>query len=835
VLPDDRREVSSMIDSVYALLDAVPGVKLFQIKPGEKSPLRSGWQAASTDEIDDLEEAWASCPDANIGVDCEKSRLLVVDVDCSVKNGHRKVGKDSYAVIVAEHGHVETFTVRTWSGGVHYYYRVPDGAPSPSTTNRIGLDIDTRGIGGLVVAPGSVHSGGHYEIVDDRPVAEAPKWLVDELTGTAEAATARAAIVRVESADDLADVNESLEHVDWLFGRISEAPVGVGNDTIHRTAVAIGTMARYGQLGDDDGGIWSMLTEKLAAAVSGWAFDGNDSFERAKCHVTFSRGFDWGCLHGDRPYITRGVYSARTAKGGTSTPEGVGKAPEAAPEGGESGSSTPESKAKGDWGTDSGQAEWFLAETGDRHLHIPGVGFLRWDGKVWATATDDQVHADIQSFYRVQLGKALRALAKAQDDETLIARCKFLRGRRNVSGIQGTFKALRWEATPDVDNPAAMLDRDHHLLNTPDGVVDLRTGVVGPHDRGLHMTRITRGNYRPGVRSEDWETVSTCLPAEVWEYLQLRAGASIVGNSAPDSMLFLYGARGRNGKSTIVDDGIFPALGGYAHMAGAGILKGGTAAEAATPEKADLMGKRFVFIEEFEDDTRVSGNEVKRLVGTATVTARRLYKDVVTFDATHTIFVTTNTLPAIAETTDAAWRRLMMIKFENEFVQNPVRENQRKASVGLRERLHRGADGQHDAVVTWLVEGALRYHGDIASILAGREPSVVAEWTSEWRRESDRAFGYIDECLVFDDAFSVNTGDLYDDVNRWLASCGYPQWSRKVVTERITSHSAYLAPEKRPRQASSREGVSRPSAYTQAELPRRPLVLRGVRFRSRDE
>lgn len=74
----------------------------------------------------------------------------------------------------------KTFTVRTGSGGIHYYFRT-------DTPIRNGIDIlgpktgvDVRGEGGIVIGPGSPHrSGNSYEILLDAPLAFMPTPLLD--------------------------------------------------------------------------------------------------------------------------------------------------------------------------------------------------------------------------------------------------------------------------------------------------------------------------------------------------------------------------------------------------------------------------------------------------------------------------------------------------------------------------------------------------------------------------------------------------------------------------------------------------------------------------------
>jgi hypothetical protein len=58
-------------------------------------------------------------------------------------------------------------------------------------TGKLPVDIDVRGNGGYLVAPGSLHpDGGVYEWdpdhhPDDTPIAEAPSWLIDLIVAKA--------------------------------------------------------------------------------------------------------------------------------------------------------------------------------------------------------------------------------------------------------------------------------------------------------------------------------------------------------------------------------------------------------------------------------------------------------------------------------------------------------------------------------------------------------------------------------------------------------------------------------------------------------------------------
>lgn len=100
-----------------------------------------------------------------------RSGLFVLDLDV-------RPGKDGVANFIAMGPCEATFTVRTPTGGLHLYFRMPNH-PVRNSAGELGQGIDIRGDGGYVVAPGSPHkNGGKYTIALDVPIADAPAWLL---------------------------------------------------------------------------------------------------------------------------------------------------------------------------------------------------------------------------------------------------------------------------------------------------------------------------------------------------------------------------------------------------------------------------------------------------------------------------------------------------------------------------------------------------------------------------------------------------------------------------------------------------------------------------------
>lgn len=78
----------------------------------------------------------------------------------------------------------DTFTVKTPSGGFHFYWKVKKPLPKQyNGDSGLGPGFDTRNGGkGYVLAPGSEIDGKVYEVVNDAPLAEMPQALFDEIT-----------------------------------------------------------------------------------------------------------------------------------------------------------------------------------------------------------------------------------------------------------------------------------------------------------------------------------------------------------------------------------------------------------------------------------------------------------------------------------------------------------------------------------------------------------------------------------------------------------------------------------------------------------------------------
>ncbi|MET8987739.1 phage/plasmid primase, P4 family [Nonomuraea wenchangensis] len=456
-----------------------------------------------------------------------------------------------------------------------------------------------------------------------------------------------------------------------------------------------------------------------------------------------------------------------------------------------------------------------------------GLGWLQWDGQRWAVRDDVLVSEVVRQFLAAQFGKKVEEQGanlnpkRLQELQALLSASKVRNVTTLARGIDG------------ISTLADQLDANPDLLNTPSGVVDLRTGKLSRHNPELLMTKLTQGSYIPDHTHRDWETALEALPKPEREWFQTRAGQAVTGHTNPDGILVLMQGGGENGKSLLSTDGLVPALGDYADVASAKLL---STTNEHSEEMATLRGKRFLVSEEMTEGRALNIAAIKRIQDVGTITARHVYKSNMTFKATHALFATTNYLPVVNETDHGTWRRLALLVFPYTFRkpgEELRHEDERHGDPRLKARIKANRSGQYDAIVTWVVEGAMRWYANPDTALAVTDQ--VAKDTRNWRAEADRILGYWDECLIAEPAACVITTELHAAFNEWLASNGHNAWPKELFHPRFKSHtetSRHGVVEARPKtlpEGLARHGLDK---FDTPPVSKRPVIYKGVRYRT---
>lgn len=418
-----------------------------------------------------------------------------------------------------------------------------------------------------------------------------------------------------------------------------------------------------------------------------------------------------------------------------------------------------------------------------RYCWSLGFGWLLWDGRRWRECSDETVIEDVRQW-------AVR-FVQQQTNNVYIAASREMRNL--LIGLLSKYRLTAIVALArglcQVD-PAAF-DSHPDLLNTPSGIVDLRTAELLPHDPALRMTKITGVAYDPAGGHPDWLTALGAVPPDVATWLQLRFGQSITGHMTPDDVLLILRGGGENGKSTILN-AIKQALGDYGIFVSDRVLLSDPGSHPT--ELMDFRGARFTLTEELPDEARLNVKRLKDVVGTPTMKARRMRQDPVEFAATHSLFISTNPLPLVTDTDHGTWRRLALVEFPYRYVRPPAvpdeRRGERLGDPGLRDRLRDG-QAQREGVLLWLVQGAVRWYA--AGKAMPPHPASVLRDTQEWRAKSDPIEGFWGERLRAAAGHFITSTDMMAEFNAYLHGIGQHEWSDRRFAPLFGDHTTTRA------------------------------------------
>ena len=429
-----------------------------------------------------------------------------------------------------------------------------------------------------------------------------------------------------------------------------------------------------------------------------------------------------------------------------------------------------------------------------------GLGWMEWDGTRWRRCSDVAVTEPVRTYI---IGMVAKRLPEVADDAQARGALTGLLNRGRISAAVSLARGL-------VQVSDEAFDTHPDLLNTPTGVVDLATGALRPHDPELYLTKITSVGYVPGADHVDWNAALQSIPKECREWFQVRTGQAITGHMTPDDAMVLMQGGGENGKSTVMN-ALMAAAGDYHVLVSDRVL---TASPDAHPtELMDFRGARLAVSEELPEGRRLSVKRVKDTVGTPRMKARYIRQDTVEWEATHSLFLSTNYLPVVEETDHGTWRRLLLLKFPYKFLkphQSPSGPTELPGDAGLRRRVEKGKR-QQQAVLAWLVEGAGRWYA--ADQVMPEPPDQVEQNTRAWRADSDLILGYWSERIEPDHDSHIMSADLFEDFTTWLRSRGHQQWSDKTLVARFGGHDEtqrWKVERKKVRRKMGDIGLSRP-------------------------
>lgn len=470
---------------------------------------------------------------------------------------------------------------------------------------------------------------------------------------------------------------------------------------------------------------------------------------------------------------------------------------------------------------DSELAEWVADRLRGQVCWANGLGWQKWDERKWSPISGPGITEVVRALLLAQYRQEL-ATADADRRKSLSQ----LLNRSKIGAVVTLLQGL-------IEVEASQFDTRPDLLNVANGVVDLRSEKLLPHDPSLYLTKITEVPYRAGATHPDWEKALQAIPdPEVRDWLQVKLGQGATGHPGDDDVLPILQGGGSNGKTTVMT-AILTALGQHAVAVPEKVLLANPSDHPT--ELMTLRGARFALLEELPEGRNLSVQRLKQTVGKPRLSARLIRENNVEWDATHTLVVTTNYDVRVTETDHGTWRRLAVVSFPLTYrrVGEKLRsDNDRWADEGLRERLRRGQDGQYEAALAWLVAGARRWYR--AKQVTPPQPARVRTDTDELRGKTDLVMAFVAEQLAFDPDGAIQSSTLLDEFNRWATESGHSKWSDQTFASRLEAHDVIQAHNvTKDRRRVARLSLSTGQFVRSGKNPVRAWF--GVRFRDPDE
>ena len=662
-----------------------------------------------------VERWWTQAPKANIAVATgENSGLVVVDAD-----------GQAGLMTVQEKDLPDTIKSRTGrsDGGQHFFFMHPGVQIKNLRILGQNSGIDTRGDGGYVILPPSIHwSGNRYEWLNapgSMKFAKLPKWVIEE------AGAGKNSDKEETSPDEPEYVTEArnifLTSQAGYFRR-----AGLSEEAMLVALRDINAQRCRPELPDDE-------IVRIVANSMKWE-PGANPMPRMKLIDDGGGGSNGNNNNGRNDHHDDGFKDI------------------------------PPMFATANL-TDSGNAECFVEFYGHQYRYAAERGkWYRWTGASWQEDLTGTVVRAMLHVVRLRHQTA-PTLPKKKDRADLWRHCEKSENSGRLHAAVQVAGVLRGMSISITD-----FDYDRYLLGTPNGVLNLRTMELMPSEPHYFISRLIDVSYDPEATCPLWEKfVSEIFDGDndLIRYVQRIVGYSLTGDMR-EQAFFIFHGRGANGKSTFL--GVMrQLLGDYAGTVPFESFDADNR-NAIGNDIAALRGKRFVICIEAEHNRKLAEARIKTITGGDEISCRFLYGEFFSYLPQFKVILAVNHLPIVRGDDHGMWRRIHLIPFDRRF----EGENEDK---DLKDKLAAEMPG----ILNWAIEGLKEWHR-----IGLSRPQRVLDATKEYRVMSDQVGRWIiDRCIENPDAAEFGT-KLYTTYKAWCDENNERPYSQNIWAQRLT-------------------------------------------------
>ncbi|MDD7048436.1 MAG: phage/plasmid primase, P4 family [Lachnospiraceae bacterium] len=423
--------------------------------------------------------------------------------------------------------------------------------------------------------------------------------------------------------------------------------------------------------------------------------------------------------------------------------------------------------------TDAGTGKLFSLVFQNQHRYnTTEKRWFSYDGIRWKPDEESvQTEKSAKLFAAAYLAWAVEE--RPRDQKYLPALVKL----QNIGNLRRVLQA----AKSDYPMAAADIDKDGWLFNCQNGIYDLQEMKLIDHEAGFLLSEVSNVVYDPNASSTEWERfLSEIMQADTKKikYLQRCVGYALLGNPTEEKAFVLWGRTTRNGKSTFTETllHMFGSYGKTMQPESLAMTKNKNGS-SASPDVARLADCRFLNVSEPPQGMYLDAQLLKQLTGRDTIVARGLYQNSFEFRPKFTLFMNTNYLPTISDSTVFSSDRLSVVTFDRHF-SNSEQDKHLKERLAQPENI--------SGIFNWCLQGVREYreHGL-------NPPATVLHATSEYAGSQDKVQQYLDDTYEPSEGHNIPVSKAYRLYEAWCADNGLQAFGKQRFIEELKRKEVY--------------------------------------------
>jgi putative DNA primase/helicase len=397
--------------------------------------------------------------------------------------------------------------------------------------------------------------------------------------------------------------------------------------------------------------------------------------------------------------------------------------------------------------SEEGLALAFADRHADELRYVAKWGrWLIYDGRVWKVDETRQVFS---------LARELcREAGNAADKDHTKQKIASAKTRAAVVALVG--EDPRLAATTE------QWDTDPWLLNTPDGVVDLRNGQMLEHRRADYMTKMTAVAPRGDCpRFKKFLLQIFDGDSAMVAYAQRVLGYALTGVTTEQALFFFWGS-GRNGKGVLTNT--LRGIWGDYHQTAAMDTFTVSKQERHPTDLAMLRGARLVTSTETEEGTRWAEAKIKAMTGGDPIPARFMRQDFFEYIPQFKLVISGNHRPQLRGVNIAIRQRMNLVPFtvtyyreDDPWLAELQKTDPKRAAKLRRDRhLEEKLKQEWPGILAFMIDGCLEWQRS-----GLKPPKKVVEATEDYLDNEDTVGAFLEEYCELDPNGEVSSVELF--------------------------------------------------------------------------